>query len=266
MSSHHLDRAANLRIDRSLKLVLMAIADDADRTTGLAFPGQEKLQLWAGLGKSQTAAVLAQLIDLGYLERVELGRKGRRTTYRVFAKVACCPEHAPLNADPEPVDNSPVVGSGPPDPNPLGSGIGSGEGSGPAPDPSVSLNLSSTREGPTGAVGAGEVVHTRPDPSAARCAGHAGVDDPPACGACARARERAEDAARVYDLAEASRRAIRRRAEGEALAAAIRRCTLCDEHGQRGLAICSHDAAQAARDARGAAEARARLAAVREAS
>lgn len=104
------------------KLVFMALCDDADKTTGLAMPGVEKVMQWAGCGRSQAAEHLAALIDAGYVERIEKGHRGQRAVYRVFAKVACCADHPVPIESGQPDATSGVeadtIGSGQPDPNP----------------------------------------------------------------------------------------------------------------------------------------------------
>lgn len=113
MSIHHMERAAGLEMPATRKLIFMALCDDADRETGVAYPGMEKLLTWAGCGKSQAHEHLAALIEDGYVERVEAGRRGHRATYRVFAAVACCSEHQPvLSGQPDPISVD-TAGKGP---------------------------------------------------------------------------------------------------------------------------------------------------------
>ena len=61
------------------------------------------------------------------------------------------------------------------------------------------------------------------DPRRARCAAHAGVDDPGPCRGCGDARRAAES--------ESWRRAAETRARTEARMESVRRCLLCDETG-----------------------------------
>ena len=149
MSNHHVDCAGGLRLGSATrKLVFLALCDDASRTSGLAMPGLEKVMEWAECSKSQAMAHMKWLIEHGYVECVQHGRRGTRAVYKVFAKVPCCSEHAPdlpewegldfqeekwsgpqdpKNESPKPVDNFPEteLGSGPQDPkNELGSGMG----------------------------------------------------------------------------------------------------------------------------------------------
>src|SRR5690625_205530 len=96
MSLHHLECAALTDLPAARKLVFMALCDSADKVTGLAFPGIDTLKAWSNLGQSQVMAHLSELIDLGYLARVERARPGRRAVFRVFSQIACCDLHLPL--------------------------------------------------------------------------------------------------------------------------------------------------------------------------
>lgn len=71
-------------INTTQKLVLMKIADSADDQTRLARPGLERMMAWAGVGEKQVITVVTQLVGLGLVERVTVGRVGRRAEYRVF--------------------------------------------------------------------------------------------------------------------------------------------------------------------------------------
>lgn len=71
-------------INRTQKLVLMKICDSADDQTRLARPGLERMMAWAGVGEKQTITVVTELVGLGLVERVTVGRVGRRAEYRVF--------------------------------------------------------------------------------------------------------------------------------------------------------------------------------------
>jgi hypothetical protein len=129
MSTHLLIAAAYLEgLPQGRKLVLMAIADSADEHTLEAAPGLPKLRAWSGLGKSQALAIVAQLVDGKYLERLEAGRLGRRAVYRVFPLgVPAIPHPSEVAARystdaAEPVDNSAQEG-------PAGRTLGSDEAS-----------------------------------------------------------------------------------------------------------------------------------------
>lgn len=95
MSLHHLECAAVTPLAPSTKLVLMALADSADKETRVAIPGMDQMVTWSGLSKSQTLRVLAWLIDEGYVARLSKARKGHRAEYLVFSSVPCCDQHGP---------------------------------------------------------------------------------------------------------------------------------------------------------------------------
>lgn len=192
MSIHHLERAALTGMQATKKLVFMAICDDADKLTGVAAPGMAPMHAWSGIAsKSRVLAIIAELIDEGYLERVSAGRKGRKAEYRVFARVACCAAHAPtspthapdhspalgsVSQDPEPVDNS-GNGSAVQDPkNATGSAIGSVEGS------------SLDRTPPVSPVSPVPTYQPHPQSAAARLAMTVGVDEATAEAAIAQVR------------------------------------------------------------------------------
>ncbi|WP_143662631.1 helix-turn-helix domain-containing protein [Streptomyces sp. CB03238] len=71
-------------INQTQKAVLMKIADSADDQTRLARPGLERMMAWAGVGEKQVITVVTQLVGLGLVERVTVGRVGLRAEYRVF--------------------------------------------------------------------------------------------------------------------------------------------------------------------------------------
>jgi hypothetical protein len=71
-------------INQTQKAVLMKIADSADDQTRLARPGLERMMAWAGVGEKQVITVVTQLVGLGLVERVTIGRVGLRAEYRVF--------------------------------------------------------------------------------------------------------------------------------------------------------------------------------------
>ncbi|MCR8573063.1 helix-turn-helix domain-containing protein [Streptomyces sp. Isolate_219] len=87
MSIHMMVAAAYLPkevINKTQKLVLMKIADSADDQSRLARPGLDRMVAWAGVGEKQVITVVTELVGLGLIERVEVGRVGRRAEYRVF--------------------------------------------------------------------------------------------------------------------------------------------------------------------------------------
>ena len=138
MSIHHLSLAGNLPMPAAKKLLFMAICDDASSENGHAFPGMDKLAAWSGLkSKSRILELIAELIDEGYLARIESGHKGRRAVFQVYAGVACCSLHAPVltglegSGQPDPYADVDDKGSGATDPKRAkGSGKGSDIGSG----------------------------------------------------------------------------------------------------------------------------------------
>lgn len=71
-------------INQTQKLVLMKLADSADDQSRVARPGLERMMAWAGVGEKQVVTVVTQLVGLGLVERVEVGRAGSRAEYRVF--------------------------------------------------------------------------------------------------------------------------------------------------------------------------------------
>lgn len=71
-------------INTTQKLVLMKIADSADDQTRLARPGLERMMAWSGVGEKQVITVVTQLVGLGLVQRVTIGRVGYRAEYRVF--------------------------------------------------------------------------------------------------------------------------------------------------------------------------------------
>lgn len=146
MSIHHLSLAGNLPMPAAKKLIFMAICDDASSENGHAFPGMDKLGSWSGLkSKSRILELIAELIDEGYLARVESGHKGRRAVFQVYAQIACCPLHGPIlplsegSASPDPSLAPVSKGSDQSDATPhKGSDKGSDKGSGPNRTPSLS--------------------------------------------------------------------------------------------------------------------------------
>lgn len=144
MSIHHVERAALTDMPASKKLVFMAICDSADKETRVAAPGFDALRQWSGLGQSQIYDILNELIAEGYLRRLSQGRKGHRAEWLVFAAVACCSMHDPVEGSGSP---EPKTGSAPPEAKRKASGKGSGEGSGPDRTPSPPTHLPSEPDG-----------------------------------------------------------------------------------------------------------------------
>lgn len=71
-------------VNPTQKLVLMKIADSADDQTRLASPGVDRMVAWAGVGEKRVYTIVTELIALGLVERVQIGRAGRRAQYKVF--------------------------------------------------------------------------------------------------------------------------------------------------------------------------------------
>ena len=250
MSNHHVDCAGGLRLGSATrKLVFLALCDDASRTSGLAMPGLEKVMEWAECSKSQAMAHMKWLIEHGYVECVQHGRRGTRAVYKVFAKVPCCSEHAPDLPEWEGLDFQEEKGSGPQDPkNELGSGMGPdrvriGSGSYRTPPNPPILQASSRGESSYVTTSSepepvdnspsveSEDASAPPTPSThtggeeilpMQCETHRGWVTPPPCRACQAARERWEEhsrmKARVCEKAARERERAERRAAEEARA------------------------------------------------
>lgn len=65
-------------------LVLLALADAADRETRLAFPGIKRIGEYARVNKRQTLAHIKTLIEMGELRRIKPARGQRRAEYEVL--------------------------------------------------------------------------------------------------------------------------------------------------------------------------------------
>ncbi|GAB3622544.1 hypothetical protein GCM10027418_06260 [Mariniluteicoccus endophyticus] len=92
-----------------------------------------------------------------------------------------------------------------------------------------------------------------------RCPTHQHDQSPPPCGACKDARLAVERAAAERVRADTAAHAEAEAAKRAALRSAIRSCTLCDDRGYRGAALCTHDPALDDVRVRGATIARTRL-------
>lgn len=156
MSNHHIDWLSRLVLPPSKKLVLLCLADSADRQTGIAIPGFENILAWSCLSRSQASAVVAELVTDGLVDHVSKGTRGHRAEFRVHCP---CPDHRNNGSGvPDPIE---AKGSGPQDP------IGEkGSGKGPErvrelPDPSPTPKSSST---PTAARGTRLPADWSPDP------------------------------------------------------------------------------------------------------
>ncbi|TQE30858.1 hypothetical protein Sipo8835_22970 [Streptomyces ipomoeae] len=87
MSIHLMVVAAYLPksvVNSTQKLVLMKICDSADEETRIARPGLERMMAWSGVNEKRVPAVVTELVELGLVQRITVGRAGRRAEYRVF--------------------------------------------------------------------------------------------------------------------------------------------------------------------------------------
>ncbi len=84
MSIQHLEAAAETPLHSTSKLVLMAIADDANKETRKAFPGMPKMMLWSGASEARVQNILQELIAEQYIARVNFGRPGKRAEWLLF--------------------------------------------------------------------------------------------------------------------------------------------------------------------------------------
>jgi hypothetical protein len=197
MSNHLIDNTALLDLPPSKKLVLLCLADGADRVTRKVSPGLDNIMQWSGLKKSRALGVIAELIADGLLVRVTAGQPGRMAEFVVLPG-GCCVSHGALDVTavdgagkPKPPTKTP--GSAESDPrredngsaesDPRGSDNGSDNGSDSHRTPSVSPISTPL---PTG-----ESAHART---------HAGAhtreadDDPPQLALVAEPEEPAEPA------------------------------------------------------------------------
>ncbi|TWE16951.1 hypothetical protein FB465_1946 [Kitasatospora atroaurantiaca] len=62
----------------------MKLADSADDQTRIAAPGLVRLMAWSGVGEKTVVSVITELVGLGLVERVKIGRAGQRAEYRIF--------------------------------------------------------------------------------------------------------------------------------------------------------------------------------------
>ncbi|OXM69662.1 hypothetical protein [Amycolatopsis vastitatis] len=85
-------------------------------------------------------------------------------------------------------------------------------------------------------------------PPTPRCVEHEHDDNPPRCGACERARQAAEQDA--YEKRVETRHAELRAKTGDRRRT-VENCSMCDDEGYRGSALCNHDPGAEARASRG---------------
>lgn len=171
MAIHFLECAAHTDLTPSKKLALMAIADDADKTTRIGSAGLEAIMAWSGLKKSRALEVIAELVTDGYLRREKGGRIGRRAEFVVFPD-GCCALHGPVRPGSDVADPQvPTSGSESPDPSgsdgpdPQSEVEGPEEGpiegptaTGPLP---ISLSLNTPNPRKAGACNPDEPIHER---------------------------------------------------------------------------------------------------------
>lgn len=84
MAIQWLEQAANEVLQPAPKLVLMAIADDANRETRIAYPGAKKMAAWADCGEDRVTDILRELICRQLIARRSKAYRGRRAEYIVF--------------------------------------------------------------------------------------------------------------------------------------------------------------------------------------
>jgi hypothetical protein len=84
VSIQHLEAAAETPLHATSKLVLMAIADDANKLTRLAYPGMPKMVLWSGASERRIFGILEELIAEQFVARCSFGKPGRRTEWLIF--------------------------------------------------------------------------------------------------------------------------------------------------------------------------------------
>ncbi|WP_324787005.1 hypothetical protein [Streptomyces sp. H51] len=102
MSIHLMVVAAYLPDDvvtQGQKLALMKICDSADDETRLSKPGLRRLRAWVGVTEKRCITIVTELVAKGLIERVEVGKAGRRAVYRVFPMgVPAIPSNDELDA------------------------------------------------------------------------------------------------------------------------------------------------------------------------
>lgn len=118
MSIHHLQCAAEVKIDghftASHKLSLMCFGNSAADETRIAIPGRDVVQMWSCAGRSWSAEILANLVELRLLFKKSNAYRGHRAEYIVFP-MGCCerPGHGPIpglySALPDPFGGSNVA-------------------------------------------------------------------------------------------------------------------------------------------------------------
>lgn len=83
MSMRHILDAAEMDLPTAMKLVLMAIGDDASENTNRSYPGLEKIMTWAGVKERRALQLIELLVEQGLVTRVSTGFPGKRAVYMV---------------------------------------------------------------------------------------------------------------------------------------------------------------------------------------
>lgn len=247
MSIYHIEQAANMRVQPAAKkLVLLCLADSANRHDNKALPGLDAIMQWSGVGRSQALKYLQDLDEEGHIKRVQQGGRGRRAEYIVFPRSDQEPPSPP-------VDNSQFPGSGTPDPNQ--------NRVRPEPDPNDQMGPARVRlgSGPdrtppysiltTSKLGGYVQTHEEPPvenspnpiPNPQRCPAHQFDEYPPACRNCQHARQTHEAQTEHQRLTEARQQRQHREQAIADAQAAIADCDLCDTGGNRARHRCTHD-------------------------
>ncbi|MFE2578846.1 hypothetical protein [Streptomyces sp. NPDC059378] len=111
MSIHLMVVAAYLPDDvvtQGQKLALMKICDSADDETRISKPGLRRLRAWVGVTEKRCITIVTELVAKGLVERVEVGKSGRRAVYRVFPMgVPPIPSNDDLDARFQAADSAP---------------------------------------------------------------------------------------------------------------------------------------------------------------
>lgn len=95
-------------VNQGQKLALMKICDSADDETRLSRPGLRRLRAWVGVTDKRVMTIVTELVGKGLIERVEVGKMGRRSVYKVFPLgVPPLPSNDDLDARFEAADAAP---------------------------------------------------------------------------------------------------------------------------------------------------------------
>ncbi|MGW2700849.1 hypothetical protein [Streptomyces sp. NPDC001340] len=95
-------------VTQGQKLALMKICDSADDETRISKPGLRRLRAWVGVTEKRCITIVTELVAKGLVERVEVGKSGRRAVYRVFPMgVPPIPSNDDLDARFQVADSAP---------------------------------------------------------------------------------------------------------------------------------------------------------------